>query len=401
MRILFLAPHPFYQERGTPIAVDLLLRALAGRGDRVDLLTYHEGDDRDYGPAVRITRIRKPPLAAGIKPGFSPKKLIADAVMWPAARRLAGRNKYDVIHAVEESVFMARAIGRRHGIPYLYDMDSSMPQQMADKSAVFRLARPLLDRAEGAAVRGAIAVVAVCRALGEVAEAHGAQKVFLLHDISLLGRAAAGGARDLRAELGVAGPLVLYLGNLERYQGIDLLLAAFERSAAEHAEARLVIAGGAPDDIARYRRQAAGLSCGARVHFVGPQPVADMAALFEAADVLVSPRIKGTNTPMKVYSYLDSGRALLATDLPTHTQALDPSVAALAPAEPAAFAEALTALLRDEPRRRALAAAAKERARERHSPEAYRRGVNEIYDWVEQALGRNDSAGEEPAHGRT
>ena len=42
-----------------------------------------------------------------------------------------------------------------------------------------------------------------------------------------------------------------------------------------------------------------------------------------AADVLVSPRLKGLNTPMKIYSYLDSGSAVLATRLRTHTQVLD------------------------------------------------------------------------------
>jgi len=33
MRVLVLAPHPYYQERGTPIAVDLLVRALSQHGD--------------------------------------------------------------------------------------------------------------------------------------------------------------------------------------------------------------------------------------------------------------------------------------------------------------------------------------------------------------------------------
>ncbi len=34
MRILFIAPQPFYEERGTLIAIDLLLRALNERGDK-------------------------------------------------------------------------------------------------------------------------------------------------------------------------------------------------------------------------------------------------------------------------------------------------------------------------------------------------------------------------------
>jgi len=48
MRILLLAPHPFYQERGTPIAVNQILRVLATRGDAVDVLTFHEGQDLHY-----------------------------------------------------------------------------------------------------------------------------------------------------------------------------------------------------------------------------------------------------------------------------------------------------------------------------------------------------------------
>ena len=75
MNILLLAPHPFYQERGTPIAVDLLLRVLAERGEQVDVLTYHEGEDRAYpGPgAVRLFRIPPPPACRNIRPGFSLK----------------------------------------------------------------------------------------------------------------------------------------------------------------------------------------------------------------------------------------------------------------------------------------------------------------------------------------
>ena len=69
MRILLLAPHPFYQERGTPIAVGLLAAALADRGETVDILTYHEGEDRAYGDNVTIHRIAPPPWrATGIHP---------------------------------------------------------------------------------------------------------------------------------------------------------------------------------------------------------------------------------------------------------------------------------------------------------------------------------------------
>ena len=132
MRVLLLAPQPFYQDRGTPIAVDLVLRTLSARGVAVDVLAYHEGAPVSY-PGVRLFRIPRLPGVRGIGPGPSWKKLVCDAVFFVTALRMAARSRYDLVHAVEESVFMAMAIRRRFGIPYLYDMDSSMAEQIVDK----------------------------------------------------------------------------------------------------------------------------------------------------------------------------------------------------------------------------------------------------------------------------
>jgi len=281
MNILLLAPHPFYQERGTPIAVDLLLRALAKRGDRVDVLTYAEGETRDYGPAVAIHRIRTPRFLKNIRPGFSLKKLLCDAYMAPHARRLARQNPYDVIHAVEEAAFIARAIGRPLGIPYIFDMDSSMPRQIADKLPLAKPLLPMMRACERLAIRDAAAVVAVCDALADIARAGGAKRIELLRDISLVpAEAPACPERGFRQGTGIRGPAVLYIGNLEPYQGIDLLLEGFARAAPQVRDAVLVVAGGRPDDIAAYRTKAAALGIGGRTHFLGPRPVGDMIHLF-------------------------------------------------------------------------------------------------------------------------
>ena len=73
MKILLIAPQPFFEERGTPIAVDLMLKALSERGDEVDLLTFHVGADRRH-PGVTVTRSRPPFAPGAIPPGFSWKK---------------------------------------------------------------------------------------------------------------------------------------------------------------------------------------------------------------------------------------------------------------------------------------------------------------------------------------
>ena len=84
MRILLLAPQPFYEDRGTPIAVALVLKVLSERGARVDVVTYHEGRDVDLAH-VALHRIPRLPFVRGIRPGLSWKKLVCDVFVLLAA----------------------------------------------------------------------------------------------------------------------------------------------------------------------------------------------------------------------------------------------------------------------------------------------------------------------------
>lgn len=386
MNIFFLAPHPFYQERGTPIAVNLLLQALSQQGHKVDLLTYHEGTDVAH-PGLTIHRIRRPLLARNVPPGPSLKKILCDLVMLPTALKMARKNKYDLVHAVEESVYMAMLIKRRQGIPYLYDMDSSLARQIAEKFKFLKFMLPLMARTEGAAIKHALGVVPVCDALADIARADGARKIILLRDISLL-QPTSGTDREIVQKLIPENnrPRFMYLGNLETYQGVDLMLESFSRFIKAGGNADLIIAGGKEADIKKYQNKAASLGIQAQTLFLGHQPVSRMAALFEAADILVSPRIKGNNTPMKIYSYLASGKAILATALPTHTQVLTAEVALLTPPTVDAFAAGMGKLADNVPLCKQLGQAAQSLAQQSYSHESFLKTAQALYDWVKTEL---------------
>jgi len=385
MNILLLAPHPFYQERGTPIAVDLLLRALSRRGDQVDVITFHEGEERTYAGVV-IHRIPRLAWAQNVRPGFSWKKVVCDIFLTFKALRLAARKKYDLVHAVEEAAFMAMLIRVFYRIPYIFDMDSSMPMQLVEKTPALGIIAPFFRFFEAQAARKAVAVVAVCDALAEIARQAGARKVFVLRDISLLATEFSSATATPAGLLDVEKPCLMYIGNLEPYQGIDLLLESFALARQSMPKMFLALIGGNDRAIQRYRDKCAALGIADRVRFYGPRPLSSMAQLVAQADVLVSPRIKGVNTPMKIYSYLQSGKPVLATDLPTHTQALDRTTAMLADPMPDKFAAAMLSLLENPGLGRQLAERAAKLAEEKYSLQAYTNTVENIYNWVKDAI---------------
>lgn len=386
MKILYLAPHPFYQDRGSPIAARLLLGILDERGVEVDLVTYSEGQDV---PFRHVTHYRTPdlPFLRGMRPGFSLKKLVADFFMLLIALRLLVRNRYDVIHAVEEMAFIALALKPLSKTPYVYDMDSSLAQQLVEQMPSLGPLARVLGWFERSAVRRAEVVVAVCDALGEVAAAHGAREIVLLYDVPLLDERGGGPVEDIRADLGLSAPLVMYVGNLQPYQGIDLLLEGFALARQRGEEADLVVIGGEEGDIEKYAQKARDLGAGERVHFLGRRPVEQLSAYLAQADVLVSPRVKGNNTPMKIYSYLDSGRPILATGLWTHTQVLTPDVAILTEPEPTAYAEGLSRLLQDAGLRARLGQAGRALVREKYSLSLFRATVDGLLERLGERTG--------------
>lgn len=381
MKVLMLAPHPFYQERGTPIAVDLLIRALTERGYQIDLLTFNEGSDVDY-PGLTIHRVKPFPLIENVRPGFSIKKLLLDVLVFFRFIVLMFRNRYDVVHAVEESAFMAFLICPLFRTPYIYDMDSSMVTQILDKMPVLRSFERLLRWMESIPMRHASLVVPVCNALADEVASYRSKGIHILKDVSLAsaGGGRAGSATDIRQAYNVKGKLFMYIGNLESYQGIDLMLDAFSIYHPDHINVCLIIIGGEQEHIDYYQNRCHELSIHDSVIFMGKQPVAQINQFMSQADILLSPRTQGVNTPMKVYSYLDSGVVVLATDLPTHTQVADSTTAYLCAADEKSFAIGMETLSKDAALCEELATNAKNLIAREHSYPVFRSRLYDIYD---------------------
>ncbi|MCB0319319.1 MAG: glycosyltransferase [Bdellovibrionales bacterium] len=143
-----------------------------------------------------------------------------------------------------------------------------------------------------------------------------------------------------------------------------------------------MIIGGTPEHIAKYQRLADQLQITKRVSLLGPRPVSALNGYLMQADILVSPRTLGNNTPMKIYSYLHSGIPVLATDLPTHTQVCNSAKSELVPATPKDVGNGLAKLLSDSERRRTIGENARAHAEEFYTFEVFQMHLNRLYDSV-------------------
>jgi glycosyltransferase involved in cell wall biosynthesis len=384
MRILLLAPEPFFSVRGTPLNIRSLSGVLGELGHEVHLLTYHLGEDVEI-KNTEIHRILKVPFIKKVPVGPSYLKIILDFFLFFKALGMCLKNKYDLIHGVEEGAFLGVALKKIFKIPLIYDMDSSIPHQLSyTKFLRNKFLLRLVEFLERWTVNNSILVLTVCQNLSEmVKKNYPHQKVFQIEDVPIPFDGqdiSAENIENLKEELGIKDEtLILYTGNFENYQGIELLLKSAQKWGQATFSTKLILVGGEEEQIRQMRNLSLSLKISDFLIFSGKRKLEEIPLFLELADILVSPRLRGTNTPLKIFTYLQSGKPIVATRLLTHTQVLTTETAILTEPNPDAFAEGVARLLRDKDLRMELGRKGKELVERKYSYDNFFKKVEDVY----------------------
>jgi glycosyltransferase involved in cell wall biosynthesis len=384
MRILMIAPEPFFEPRGTPFSEYHRIRALTSLGHTVDLVTYPFGRDMPL-PGLRVFRCLRPPFMKGVRIGPSWAKLPLDLSLAFTALRQALSGGYDAVHSHEEGAAIGLVLAGLLGKPHLYDMHSSLPQQLTNFSfSRSRVLHWVFSQLERVLVRRSRVIIVICPNLADtVKEIDAAAEPVLIENAPGSGDVpVSGSGAAIRREYGLAAdaPVVVYTGTFEAYQGLDLLFAAAALAVRERPEIRFLLAGGRPAQVEAARAQAREAGVETATIFAGERPSEEIPLFLDAASVLVSPRSTGTNTPLKIYQYLRAGRPIVATRLLTHTQVLNDDVAVLTAPTPDGLAAGILEALADPVRARGLGCRARELAETKYSYEAYVARTREAVD---------------------
>jgi glycosyltransferase involved in cell wall biosynthesis len=358
MRCLVVAPQPFFTPRGTPFSVYYRTLILSELGADIDLLTYGQGADPDI-PNVRIFRVPRFAWLGPVKTGPSVLKLFLDFFIAARTIGLLIMHRYDVVHAHEEAVFICRFLKPIFRFKLVYDMHSSLTQQLTNFNYTdSKIIHYIFKKLEHSSINASDAVITICPDLADYVSniiADGERHYLIENSIHEPVRLRNSGSAEI-AHNWDKEPferpencfLFVYAGTLESYQGIDLLIEAFKEVVTQRPDAFLLVVGGTGVQVDQYRAKAGDNNVDDHCYFTGTVSQHLAHDYMNSADVLLSPRTEGTNTPLKVYQQLASGIPLVATNIFSHTQVLNDDVAFLADPEVEAFSDAMITAMSDK-----------------------------------------------------
>jgi glycosyltransferase involved in cell wall biosynthesis len=385
MRILMISPQPFFEPRGTPISVYQRLEALSALGHEIDLITYHVGKDVEF-PNVKIHRVRGLRMIQHVRIGPSRAKILLDVMIFLKAIRMLLGKHYDVIHSHEEAAFFSMFLAWMFRTRHLYDMHSVLSKQLTNFSfgnkPIFVKIFEILERT---VLKTCHAVITVGPDLERYVKSVGANiRVVMIENIALHAYQTPvqpDEVRELEKKLDIEGRLpIVYTGTYERYQGLDMALECVGIVRNKYPNAIFIFVGAKVQQAQEWTEKAAGLGLADHTLFLDVVPPDVSMVYLACASVLISPRLDGTSTPLKIYSYLHAEKPIVATRIPSHTQVLTDDTAFLVEPNPNAFAGGILRVLNDPEFAGRLGKNAHQLAREKFGRQDYITKVSQIYN---------------------
>ena len=313
LRVGIVAACPFPLARGTPVRILRMAEALSERGHEVHVVTYHLGSGV-VAPAVRVHRIRDLKFYSKLSPGPSYRKLLfVDPYLQALLRRLLRELQFDVIHAHHYEGVLVGALARRGlRLPMVYDAHTLLMTELPFYSlglpaGVKRAAGVWMDRHIPGLADHTVCVTETIRdKLVRDAGMDPQRLTVITNGVEFEHFNAPQQAPPPPDR----PPTLVFTGNLAEYQGIDLMLQAFQRVLPRVPATSLVIASDTPFDA--YETLANELGVRQQIDIVRSPAFKDLPAVLAAGDVALNPRVDCDGIPVKLLNYMAAGRPVVS-----------------------------------------------------------------------------------------
>lgn len=316
LNIAMVAACPFPTSQGSQVLIRELSEALVRRGHSLHIVTYHFGEDQPC-PGLTIHRIPELFRYNKFRSGPEIRKPILDLLLALKLDQVVRRHNISIIHTHNyEAPVASYPVRLLRKIPVVYHSHNTMSDEFY---TYFRLKIPqvlakwaayLLDRF---IPRRADFVIAINRQVADFLIQMGtpASKIKFIPPGIDFGSIDDPPDPSIRQRLDLGnGPLIIYAGNLDGYQRMDLLLNALPGVFKNHPTAKLVIlTSSKPDQIKRDAE-----SCGIKknIVFVMNPDFSLVRQVLLSGSVAVNPRISWSGYPIKLLNYMAAGLPVVA-----------------------------------------------------------------------------------------
>jgi len=356
VRVGLVCPYSYTYPGGVLAHVEALADELRGRGHDVRVLTPYDRDDRASRLLHRGARPHARELPDHVIPlgrtlGVPTNGSVSNTSCSPAGVAALGKELrsggYDVIHVHEPNAGPVSWFAIENArVPMVgtFHAYSTKPGPMAIGNVIGQ--RRMMNKLH---VR--IAVSAAARWTAE--RFYGGRYRVVPNGIDPSQAIAAPKPDNGRLEL-------LFVGRAEERKGLPVMLRAFEALRAAGVDARLTVAGASCDEVEPLLLDGAGVTIAGRVSEQAKWE------LLHRADLVCAPSLGGESFGIVLLEAFASGTPVVASDIPGYRDVVRDGIdgVLVAPGDAVGLGEAVRELAADGRRRRAMSAAARERAAE-------------------------------------
>jgi len=383
-QVLFLAPTPFFSDRGCHIRIYEEARWLIRLGVKVRIVTYLAGKDL---PGLEIKRAG---AYQKLEAGPSIRKPFADLSLLFLLKSQIKEFRPDLIHChLHEGAFLG-LLAKSANLPVVLDYQGSLAGELSEHQPWFRL-RPVsaLFRSAESWINSRVdRILLNCSALMSELNARANPKALVIGDgVDTERFVPQKPDQELGKKLGLSPeiPVVIYLGLLNRYQGIELLLRSAQILSARKQKAQFLIMG---YPLGEYPDRAQKMGLSGLVKFTGRVDYFQAEKFLALGNIALAPKIARSEGNGKILNYLAMGLPTVCFDRPVNRE-LAGECAEYVEYVPADFernaenlASGIVRLMEEPSRGKELSAQGRDRAEKDFSWEKVARKILESYqEW--------------------
>ncbi|MBI1884469.1 MAG: glycosyltransferase family 4 protein [Chlamydiae bacterium] len=372
LKILMIAPTPFFADRGCHVRIYEEARTLQEMGHQVTLCTYSLGKNI---PGLDIQRIVRIPWYKKLEAGPSWHKFYLDVLLYLKAKKILRKKSYDLIHAhLHEGVFIASRLRKKFGIPIIGDFQGSLTDEIRSHRfagnnlwilKIFQFFEKKINHIPDITILSSNRLAELFEKQFKVPK----DKTRVVPD-GISSQSVSPGtlkSSQLKQKLNIPNHVFVigYLGLLNSYQGVDLLIKSIPHVIQEIKNVHFLIMGYPHEK--HYQKICDKKNIGTYVTFTGRIEYQDVPNHLGICDVAVSPKLSQSEGNGKLMNYMAEGLPTVVFDTPVNREILGDLGIYVSPSTPNDFSKKMVEILKSEPQRQKISPLLKKRAIEHFS----------------------------------